>query len=248
MFGIGLPELAVIFLLALIVKTIVTLVDIVKSEFTGNNKIIWFLVVFFVPLFGVIAYAYIGKSNKMTLKQFTPAEKKGAPMSRLGILLLIAGILALIISYNMKTTITTDSQSFGYGINIPSMTVNNIGLMEERRNALLGSGLVVLIGVILVIAGNIQYNQTVSSGTVEVCSQKKCPYCAEIINTEAVICRFCNRELQIITPPMTNNTSNIKIFQNNSIDKITQKCIGCDTPIPYGATSCPMCGASAKLA
>lgn len=29
---------------------------------------------------------------------------------------------------------------------------------------------------------------------------------------------------------------------------MSQKCIGCDTPIPYGAIKCPMCGAPLKIA
>lgn len=76
MFGIGLPELAILFSVILFVKTISTLVDILKSEFTGNNKIIWFIVVFFVPLFGIIAYSFIGKKQKIAEKPSTSPEMK----------------------------------------------------------------------------------------------------------------------------------------------------------------------------
>jgi len=51
---IGVMELAVLFMLAVGLATfivwLVALVDILRSEFTGNNKIIWLLVVIFVPL------------------------------------------------------------------------------------------------------------------------------------------------------------------------------------------------------
>lgn len=33
--------------------------------------------------------------------------------------------------------------------------------------------------------------------------ERKCPYCAEIIKAEAVVCRFCNRESPKLQPPST---------------------------------------------
>jgi hypothetical protein len=44
------------------------LIDILKSEFTGDNKVIWLLVVIFVPLLGMIAYYFIGTKQKITAK------------------------------------------------------------------------------------------------------------------------------------------------------------------------------------
>jgi len=39
------------------------LVDILKSDFTGSNKIIWLLVVIFLPLLGIILYFVIGRKQ-----------------------------------------------------------------------------------------------------------------------------------------------------------------------------------------
>jgi len=41
------------------------LIDILKNEFTGLNKLIWFLLVVFLPLLGVICYYFIGMKQKL---------------------------------------------------------------------------------------------------------------------------------------------------------------------------------------
>jgi len=49
-----------------IILTILALIDILKSEFKGNNKIVWVLVVLFFNLFGAILYFTIGRNQKQT--------------------------------------------------------------------------------------------------------------------------------------------------------------------------------------
>ncbi len=41
------------------------LVDILRNEFTGNNKIIWVLVILFIPLFGTLLYLVIGRKQRI---------------------------------------------------------------------------------------------------------------------------------------------------------------------------------------
>ena len=48
-----------------IILTIITLIDILKSKFEGNNKIVWVLVVLFINLIGAILYFTIGKNQKI---------------------------------------------------------------------------------------------------------------------------------------------------------------------------------------
>ncbi|MFI1770266.1 PLD nuclease N-terminal domain-containing protein [Thalassobellus citreus] len=48
-----------------ILPTIIALVDILKSEFTENNKIVWLLVVLFTNFFGAILYFLIGREQKI---------------------------------------------------------------------------------------------------------------------------------------------------------------------------------------
>ena len=42
----------------------VALVDILKSDFYNNNKIVWLLVVFFLSTFGAVLYLTIGRGQK----------------------------------------------------------------------------------------------------------------------------------------------------------------------------------------
>ncbi len=48
-----------------IILTIVALIDIFKSEFEGNNKIIWLLVVLLINIIGAILYFNIGRKQKI---------------------------------------------------------------------------------------------------------------------------------------------------------------------------------------
>ena len=41
------------------------LIDILKNDFSGPNKLIWFLLVIFLPLIGVICYYFIGMKQKL---------------------------------------------------------------------------------------------------------------------------------------------------------------------------------------
>ncbi|HEY5974114.1 MAG TPA: PLD nuclease N-terminal domain-containing protein [Geobacteraceae bacterium] len=41
-----------------------TLVDILKSEFIGNNKLVWLVAVILVPVIGVILYLVMGRGQK----------------------------------------------------------------------------------------------------------------------------------------------------------------------------------------
>ena len=63
---IGIYELAIlIFLLLIFLPFIIAFIDILKSDFSGNNKIVWLLAVIFVPFIGAVAYLIIGRKQKI---------------------------------------------------------------------------------------------------------------------------------------------------------------------------------------
>lgn len=55
----------IIIFISIFLATIIALIDILRSEFTGNNKIIWVLVVLFTNFFGAILYFIIGRKQKI---------------------------------------------------------------------------------------------------------------------------------------------------------------------------------------
>ena len=113
-------------------------------------------------------------------------------MKELGILLILAGVVLGGFAYSMDTTVTTDSRNFGYGISIPSMTINNLGLMEERRNKLMIAGVLVLVGAIFTALSSKSESEKTSETDLNLV---KCSFCAEMIKKEALICRFCGKDV-----------------------------------------------------
>ena len=87
--------------------------------------------------------------------------------------------------------------------------VNNIGLMSDRQNYLIFSGIIFLAGVILAILGS-KSEAASDSGNV------KCKYCAELIKPDAVICRFCGRDVDKTIIPDKNDSL---IFANKKENK-----------------------------
>ncbi len=62
------PFLVTVLLVATLltfVITVVALIDVLKSKFNGNDKLVWVLVLLFLNVVGAILYVAIGRKQKL---------------------------------------------------------------------------------------------------------------------------------------------------------------------------------------
>ncbi|EPY4552068.1 zinc ribbon domain-containing protein [Klebsiella pneumoniae] len=108
-------------------------------------------------------------------------------MKIIGYLAIVIGVIFAVSALFMDVTVAT---SGGY-------RVNNLGLMSSRQNYMIFGGFVAIAGIIIALVGD----KLKASGTLV-----KCPYCAELINSEAVKCKHCGSD---VTPSkIIANTDN----------------------------------------
>ncbi|MBY0539911.1 MAG: PLDc N-terminal domain-containing protein [Campylobacterales bacterium] len=65
MSAILLSSFLMTFVIFTFILYIYILIDILKHEFTGYNKIIWILVLVFFPVLGAILYLVLGRSQRI---------------------------------------------------------------------------------------------------------------------------------------------------------------------------------------
>ncbi|MGD9625282.1 MAG: PLDc N-terminal domain-containing protein [Arcobacter sp.] len=65
MMGIIISSFMMIFVFFTFILYVYILIDILKHEFTGSNKIIWILVLIFFPILGAILYLIFGRGQRI---------------------------------------------------------------------------------------------------------------------------------------------------------------------------------------
>ena len=65
MIFLGMIGLWQLLLLATLLFPIIALVDIIRNEFTGHNKLIWVFILIFFNIIGAILYYLIGTKQKI---------------------------------------------------------------------------------------------------------------------------------------------------------------------------------------
>ncbi len=57
--------LMILIILFALLLPLIALIDILRNEFTGSNKILWVLLVILLPLMGTLLYFAIGSQQKI---------------------------------------------------------------------------------------------------------------------------------------------------------------------------------------
>ncbi len=65
MMGILISSFMMVFVIFCFILYVYILIDILKHEFTGYNKIIWILVLIFFPILGALLYLIIGRTQRI---------------------------------------------------------------------------------------------------------------------------------------------------------------------------------------
>ena len=86
--------------------------------------------------------------------------------------------------------------------------INNIGLINDKQNLLLVFAACSIVGAIFVAFEGNRIPARVPLPAASMTPwriERKCPFCAEQIKAEAVICRYCQKEM----PPESGSPSNL---------------------------------------
>lgn len=105
--------------------------------------------------------------------------------SVLGSLLVSIGIVLAIYALLFMETTVDVNYPMGNSYGLPEK-VNNLGLLADKQNYLIGAGISIILGLAI---GYLPSFKSIDETDV------KCPYCAETIKKGAKICRFCNHQL-----------------------------------------------------
>ncbi len=125
-----------------------------------------------------------------------PRREVSGPLPLVGLLLVIGGLLvAFYFLAVFDVSVEVPYEYLGYGISVGGERINNIGLMNDQRNGMIG-------GIVAAVVGGILLFVAYSRGELDdwlrrdpAAGERKCPYCAESIKVEALVCRHCNRDV-----------------------------------------------------
>lgn len=120
---------------------------------------------------------------------------------------------------------------------------------------------VLLIGAALVIAAAATSSfgekrdgpaleELMPDGEADPRNTRKCPFCAEVIKAEAVVCRYCRRELTpsvSVEPPPPRDLPDLGDPAPVKVRPVLLVCPTCQIPVTPAKPICPKCGQRVRL-
>ena len=134
-----------------------------------------------------------------------------------GSILIVVGLFWGVIAFSMPTSVKIDGKTIGSGEHssyIEPHEVFNLSLASSRNLNLTIAAVITVIGTILFGFGSLHPSESSNRNA------RKCPFCAETIQPEAVICKHCKSDLSVI-PKNPENLSEVEL--NKLIEKLKLK-------------------------
>lgn len=175
-------------------NSVLLLIQYLINKFPGTLEAHTWLAYLNKPKFKAYSEAIKKEFYKKSLEQgddktkyirdlFANVKQEGTK-TFLGWIIIFIGIVALLISLIMDTTVPSGGYIFGIE------RVHNIGLLNRKQNCIIVSSLIILIGVLLTI-----YFAFIKRNLA---NSKICPYCAETIKRESRMCHHCEKDLSAL--------------------------------------------------
>lgn len=179
-------------------------------------------------------------SAQSFLWRFLSGDDPNELMKNIGIAFLVIGGIALMVGLNLDTTVASG---------IEGGRVHNIGLMNDRQTIVVIAGVIAIVGAIFVGFSSRNNVTRVNPMTAEN-RTRQCPFCAEHVKYEALVCRYCQRDLPssdssvaaaklaarsaLVPPANDGSESTANLSQRGT-------CPECFALVSVDSSTCPRC-------
>jgi hypothetical protein len=138
-------------------------------------------------------------------------SSSGATMKAFGVIILAIGLALGAYSMTMSVSVDVPAQDFGYGVKTPAMQVANIDRMAQRQNFMIFSGILSVVGAILLGFGAMQPAAKLAAssppkedsevtwkveGALDPASVSICPKCRHMGSGDAIECGRCGAAIE----------------------------------------------------